>query len=174
MPRRRSHRPDVEVFAEIGIIDQLATTRIDRLLPDSLTSAQFSVLNHLAVHGREETPASLADIFLVTKGAMTNTLQRLEGRALILVTGDPTDARRKKVSITEEGHKAYTDCVAALRPMMESMREAFTQDEFQDALPFLNALRVWLVETRNETRTAGKTEAEPAPGPSPKATEIWR
>ena len=174
MPRRRSHRPDVEVFAEIGIIDQLATTRIDRLLPDSLTSAQFSVLNHLAVHGREETPASLADIFLVTKGAMTNTLQRLEGRDLISVTGDPTDARRKKVSITEEGHKAYNDCVAALRPMMESMREAFTQDEFQDALPFLNALRVWLVETRNETRTAGKTEAEPAPGPSPKATEIWR
>ena len=160
MPRRRSHRPDVEVFAEIGIIDQLATTRIDRLLPDSLTSAQFSVLNHLAVHGREETPASLADIFLVTKGAMTNTLQRLEGRALISVTGDPTDARRKKISITAEGHTAYDACVAALRPMMESMREAFTQDEFQDALPFLNALRVWLVETRNEMKAAGKAEPE--------------
>ena len=174
MPRRRSHRPDVEVFAEIGIIDQLATTRIDRLLPDSLTSAQFSVLTHLAVHGREETPASLADIFLVTKGAMTNTLQRLEGRDLISVTGDPTDARRKKVSITEEGHKAYNACVAALRPMMESMREAFTQDEFQDALPFLNALRVWLVETRNETRPLGKPEREAAPDPSAKATEIWR
>ena len=123
-------------------------------------SAQFSVLNHLAVHGREETPASLADIFLVTKGAMTNTLQRLEGRALISVTGDPTDARRKKVAITPEGHKAYDACVAALRPMMESMREAFTQDEFQDALPFLNALRVWLVETRNEMKAAGKAEPE--------------
>lgn len=175
MPRRRSHRPDVEVFAEIGIIDQLATTRIDRLLPDSLTSAQFSVLNHLAVHGREETPASLADIFLVTKGAMTNTLQRLESRDYISVTGDPTDARRKKVSITPEGHKAYDACVAALRPMMESMREAFTQDEFQDALPFLNALRVWLVETRNE-KPAGKPDPEPEVGPDPsaKATEIWR
>ena len=108
---------------------------------------------------------------------MTNTLQRLEGRDLILVTGDPADARRKKVSITEEGHKAYTACVAALRPMMESMREAFTQDEFQDALPFLNALRVWLVETRNEIRAAGKAEPDPeppAPAPSAKATEIWR
>ena len=63
----RAHRPDVQVFAEIGIIDQLATTRIDRLLPDGISSAQFSVLNHLAVHGREETPASLAETFVVTK-----------------------------------------------------------------------------------------------------------
>lgn len=154
MPRPLSKRPDVEVFAEIGMIDQLATTRIDRLLPDGLTSAQFSVLNHLAVHGREESPASLADLFVVTKGAMTNTLQRLEGRALIAVAGDPNDARRKKITITPDGHKAYDACVAALRPMTESMREAFTQDEFQDALPFLNALRVWLVETRNEVKPA--------------------
>ena len=49
--RAKSQRPDVQVFAEIGIIDQLATTRMDRLLPVGLTSAQFSVLNHLAVHG---------------------------------------------------------------------------------------------------------------------------
>ena len=45
MPRVLSPRPDVEVFAEIGLIDQLATTMIDRLLPTGLTSAQFSVLN---------------------------------------------------------------------------------------------------------------------------------
>lgn len=154
MPRPLSKRPDVEVFAEIGMIDQLATTRIDRLLPDGLTSAQFSVLNHLAVHGREESPAALADLFVVTKGAMTNILQRLEGRALIDVSGNPNDARRKRVVITQEGQKAYDACVVALRPMTESMREAFTQDEFQEVLPFLNALRVWLVETRNEVKPA--------------------
>ena len=38
--------------------------------------------------------------------------------------------------------------MSGLRPMMESLREAFTQEEFHDALPFLNALRVWLAETR--------------------------
>ena len=151
MPRRRSHRPDVEVFAEIGIIDQLATTRIDRLLPDSLTSAQFSVLNHLAVHGREETPASLAETFVVTKGAVTNILQRLEAAGLIAVIADASDGRRKRVSITPNGSEAYEASVASLRQMMESMREAFTQDEFQDALPFLKALRVWLAETRSAT-----------------------
>ncbi len=148
MPRALSQRPDVEVFAEIGLIDQLATTMIDRLLPTGLTSAQFSVLNHLATHGREETPASLTGIFMVTKGAMTNILQRLEGRALIAVTIDPADARRKKVVITDEGRAAWERSVQGLRPMMDSLREAFTPGEFQDALPFLNALRGWLTETR--------------------------
>jgi DNA-binding MarR family transcriptional regulator len=145
----RAQRPDVQVFAEIGIIDQLATTRIDRLLPAGISSAQFSVLNHLAVHGRAETPASLAEIFVVTKGAVTNILQRLEAAGLIAVIADASDGRRKRVSITPKGSEAYEASVASLRPMMESMREAFTQEEFQDALPFLKALRVWLAETRS-------------------------
>ncbi len=148
MPRALSHRPDVEVFAEIGLIDQLATTMIDRLLPTGLTSAQFSVLNHLATHGREETHASLTNAFMVTKGAMTNILQRLESRALISITPDPTDARRRKVTITPDGRAAWERSVVGLRPMMESLREAFTAGEFQDALPFLNALRGWLAESR--------------------------
>jgi len=148
MPRALSQRPDVEVFAEIGLIDQLATTMIDRLLPTGLTSAQFSVLNHLATHGREETPASLVDIFMVTKGAMTNILQRLESRDLIAVTIDPADARRKKVVITPAGMSAWEASVKGLRPMMDSLREAFTATEFQDALPFLNALRGWLAEAK--------------------------
>ena len=147
---QRSHRPDVQVFAEVGIIDQLATTRMDRLLPDGISSAQFSVLNHLSVHARDETPASLAEAFLVTKGAMTNILQRLETQAFIKVTGDAADGRKKRVALTAEGQAAYEACVSSLRPMMESMREAFTQEEFQQALPFLNALRVWLAETRGQ------------------------
>ena len=140
-------RPDVQVFAEIGMIDQLATTRIERLLPQGLTSPQFGVLNHLA-HGREESPASLARTFQVTKGAMTNTLQRLEGRGLVLVAPDATDGRRKRVTITKPGLETYDGAVAALRPMMESLREAFTVAEFAEALPFLTALRTWLDETR--------------------------
>ena len=147
MPSALASRPDVQVFAEIGMIDQLATTRIERLLPQDLTSPQFSVLNHLA-HGREESPASLAQTFLVTKGAMTNILQRLEGRGLVSVAPDASDGRRKRVTITREGLEAYDAALVALRPMMESLREAFTVSEFADTLPFLTALRTWLDETR--------------------------
>ena len=147
MPAALSSRPDVQVFAEIGMIDQLATVRIERLLPLGLTGAQFNVLNHLA-HGREETPASLAQAFLLTKGAMTNTLQRLEARSLVRVEPDPADGRRKRVTITREGLAAHDQALSALRPMMESLREAFTTAEFSEALPFLTALRGWLGDTR--------------------------
>ena len=140
-------RADVQVFAEIGMIDQLATTRIERLLPEGLTSPQFSVLNHLS-HGRQETPASLARTFQVTKGAITNTLQRLESRGLVMVAPDPSDGRRKRVTITAEGLSAYDNSLGALRPMMESLREAFTVSEFAETLPFLTALRTWLDKTR--------------------------
>jgi DNA-binding MarR family transcriptional regulator len=148
MPRALAQRPDVEVFAEVGMIDQLATTLIDRLLPTGLTSAQFAVLNHLATHGREETPASLVQQFVVSKGAMTNILQRLESRGLVTTEPDPADARRKKVSITAEGMAVWDASVRNLRPLMESLREAFTADEFQSVLPFLSALRDWLQESK--------------------------
>ena len=68
-------------FTEIGIIEQLARNRLERGLPDGLKISQFSVLNHLVRLGGEWSPARLARAFQVTKGAMTNTLQRLEKRA---------------------------------------------------------------------------------------------
>ncbi|HNK68572.1 MAG TPA: helix-turn-helix domain-containing protein, partial [Flavobacteriales bacterium] len=40
--------------------------------------SHFSVLNHLARTGEERTPAQLARAFHVTRGAMTNTLTKLE------------------------------------------------------------------------------------------------
>lgn len=148
MPSVLAPRPDVQVFAEIGVIDQLATTVIDRHLPPGLTSAQFSVLNHLATHGREETPSSLMDVFMVTKGAMTHILQRLESRGLVSVKTDPADARRKRVTITPDGLDVHAAAVGGLKPMMEALRSAFTDEEFAGVLPFLNALRDWLQETR--------------------------
>jgi len=62
-------------FNEIGIINQLFSTAFRRALPDGMTSAQFTVLNHFARLGGERTPAQLAASFQVTKGAITNTLQ---------------------------------------------------------------------------------------------------
>ena len=68
-------RPDVQVFTEIGIIDQLVTNRLERVLPAGLSYAQFGVLVHFARRGGQESPAQQAKAFQVTKGAMTYTLQ---------------------------------------------------------------------------------------------------
>lgn len=141
-------RPDVRVMTEIGIIAQLSNARLDRTLPDGMSAAQFGVLTHFMRRGGRENPARLAKVFQVTKGAMTNTLQRLEAQSFVAIIGDEADGRRKWVSLTDKGARAFDQGLAAMRPHLEGMRAAFTEDEFKAALPFLQALRIWLDENR--------------------------
>ncbi len=141
-------RPDVSVLTEIGIISQLSTAALERSLPDGMSAAQFGVLTHFMRRGGEDSPARLAAAFQVTKGAMTNTLQRLEAQGFVRVLADEADGRRKWVSLTSDGARAYETGLMALRPRMEGLREAFTDAEFVAALPFLKALRVWMDENR--------------------------
>jgi DNA-binding MarR family transcriptional regulator len=141
-------RPDVQVFTEIGIIDQLVTARLERSLPEGMSAAQFGVLTHFTRRGGSQTPVQLARAFQVTKGAMTNTLQRLEAQGFVDIVPDETDGRRKLVTMTAKGAEAYEGAIAALRPYYANLREAFTPQEFEDALPFLRALRIWLDDNR--------------------------
>ncbi|MDP1631302.1 MAG: MarR family transcriptional regulator [Caulobacter sp.] len=141
-------RTDFQVMTEIGIIAQLANARLERSLPEGLSAAQFGVLNHFMRRGGQESPAQLAKAFQITKGAMTNTLQRLEAQGFVAIVGDKADGRRKLVSLTPAGVAAYEAGVAALRPRMEAMRAAFTEAEFAAALPFLTGLRTWLDDNR--------------------------
>jgi DNA-binding MarR family transcriptional regulator len=145
---RAKDRPDVQVFTEIGIIDQLVSARLERSLPDGMSNAQFRVLTHFCRRGGAETPAQLARAFQITKGAMTNTLQRLEAQGFVEIVGDETDGRRKLVTLTPAGAAAYEQAITALRPYYGTLREAFTPEEFSGALPFLKALRGWLDENR--------------------------
>lgn len=73
----------IRFFNEIGIIEQLARKRFARVLPRGLTLSRFGVRNHVTRLGHESSPLQLARAFQVTKGAMTNTWKRLEGRGLI-------------------------------------------------------------------------------------------
>lgn len=65
--------------------------------------SHFSVLNHLVFVGGERSPAQLANTFHVTRGAMTNTLAKLEWAGYVHVRPDWDDARRKMVAISRPG-----------------------------------------------------------------------
>jgi len=148
MLRTARQRPDVEVFAAIGAIEQLTRNRLERALPDGLSQAGFAVLSHFARTGAPSNPAALAAAFQLTKGAMTNTLQRLEAQGFVLITDDPADGRRKIVSLTLAGAAAQAAGLAATRPQLDSLREAFEAGEFAGVLPFLDRLRGWLDRNR--------------------------
>jgi DNA-binding MarR family transcriptional regulator len=148
MTRSPRPRTDVQVFTEIGVIGQLTRNRLERALPAGLSQAQFGLLTQLAQQGGEQSPVQLARDFQVTKGAMTNTLQRLEGQGFVSVVDDAADGRRKRVSITPAGLVAHDQGVKAARPAMDALRTRFSDADFTTALPFLSALRQWLDENR--------------------------
>ncbi len=132
------------LFVEIGIIEQLARNRFERALPDGLKVSQFGVLNHLARLGGDWGPARLANAFQVTKGAMTNTLSRLEKRGLVLIVADPDDGRGKLVSITPTGRNICEKCVQSVGPLITELSAHLGGRDLKSALSVLEKVRVYL------------------------------
>jgi DNA-binding MarR family transcriptional regulator len=139
--------PEIQVFDEIGLIEVGVRTVITRCLPVGVTYPQFEVMNVLMRRGDGQTPAQLATLLQMTPGAITNTLQRMEATGLAAAEPDAHDKRKKRVTLTPEGRDSWYRAMAAIKPRMASLREGFTSKEFREVLPFLRALRCWMLET---------------------------
>ena len=134
----------VALFGELFMADQLARNRISKVLPKGMELSHFSVLNHLARIGDERTPAQLARAFHVTRGAMTNTLTRLEWAGHVHIRPDWDDARRKFVAISPSGRAARDAAVHAVTPLIGEVVQALGADRVKAVLPVLRELRVRL------------------------------
>ncbi len=134
----------VALFGELFMADQLARNRISKVLPKGMELSQFSVLNHLARLNEERSPAQLAKAFHVTRGAMTNTLSRLEWAGHIHIRPDWDDARRKFVAISPAGRAARDAAVQAVTPLIAEVVDALGADRVRSVLPVLRELRVRL------------------------------
>ena len=134
----------VALFSELFMADQLARNRLSQVLPKGMELSHFSVLNHLARIEAERTPAQLAQAFHVTRGAMTNTLSRLEWAGHVHVRPDWDDARRKLVSISPSGRSARDAAIAAIAPVLREVVESIGPDRVRAALPVLRELRTRL------------------------------
>lgn len=129
------------LFTEIGIIAQLSGNSLERVLPEGMSLAQFGVLTHFIRLGGAWAPSRLAAAFQVTKGAMTNTLKRLEAQGFVKITDDPRDARAKLVEITEAGKRAREQAIRAIGPVMAGITADIPPVDVKSALPFLENLR---------------------------------
>ena len=126
--------------------DQLARNRLARALPKGMELSHFSVLNHLARLGDERSPTQLAKIFHVTRGAMTNTLNRLEWAGHVHIRPDWEDARKKLVSISPSGRAACNAAIAAIAPMLAEAVQRIGEEKVRAALPVLREVRLRLSE----------------------------
>ncbi|WP_347311768.1 MarR family winged helix-turn-helix transcriptional regulator [Defluviimonas sp. SAOS-178_SWC] len=137
----------VALFSEVFMADQLARNRISRALPKGMELSHFSVLNHLAHLNDERSPAQLADTFHVTRGAMTNTLAKLEWAGHVHIRPDWDDARRKFVSISPAGRAARDAAVAAITPVIGDVVRAIGPEKVRAVLPILRDIRLRLGES---------------------------
>lgn len=135
-------------FNEIGIINQLSSTRAERNMPHGLTMSQYSVLNHFVRGLPPKSPLELANAFQVTKGAMTNTLKQLEKKRFVNIRPHDIDGRSKIVSISEAGVSAHQDAIQTLRVAFSDFIEVFDSTELDDIMPLLEKVRIWLDNNR--------------------------
>lgn len=132
----------VALFSEMLTADQLVRARLRSALPKGMELSHFIVLNYLAQHRDERSPAELARVFHLTRGALTNTLNRLEWAGHIHVRPDWDDARRKRVAISPAGQTAREAALAAIRPIMTEAVREIGLARTRAAIPVLREMRV--------------------------------
>ena len=131
----------VSLFGEILALDQLVRNRLAKVLPKGMELSHFSVLNQLSHTKTERTPAQIAKSFRVTKGAITNTINKLELSGYIHVRPDWDDARRKMVSISPAGIVARNNALQAVTPIINELISEMGEERLKTIVPILRELR---------------------------------
>ena len=131
----------VSLFGEILALDQLVRARLAKVLPKGMELSHFSVLNQLSHTKVERTPAQIAKSFRVTRGAITNTLNKLELSGYIHIRPDWDDARRKMVSISPAGVVARNNALAAVTPIINELIIEMGEERLKAIVPILRDLR---------------------------------
>ena len=131
----------VSLFGEILALDQLVRNRLAKVLPKGMELSHFSVLNQLSHTKTERTPAQIAKSFRVTRGAITNTLNKLELSGYIHVRPDWDDARRKMVSISPAGILARNNALTAVTPIINELVSEMGEERLKAIVPILRELR---------------------------------
>ncbi|MCC5956567.1 MAG: MarR family transcriptional regulator [Natronohydrobacter sp.] len=134
------------LFSELLMADQLARNRLSKVLPKGMELSHFGVLNLLVRQQVELSPADLARAFHVTRGAMTNTLTKLEWAGYVHIRPDWDDARRKMVAISPAGRAARDAALAAITPLIDDAVQMLGEERVRQTIPVLRSLRQRLVE----------------------------
>jgi DNA-binding MarR family transcriptional regulator len=114
-------RPDLDISpqAVIGRLHRLANHLTDDLVAVyrtfDLSEGEFDVLATLRRSGApyERTPSDLAASTMVTTGAMTKRIDRLEARGFVSRRQSDMDGRGRVIALTTTGRDLIDDAVAA-------------------------------------------------------------
>lgn len=130
-------RPDLDaspmlVFSRLSRISRhFDLLRRKAFAAHRLEPWEFDVLASLRRAGKPYamTPGQLLSELLVSSGTMTNRIDRLEQRGLVVREPSPADRRAVLVRLTDEGLQQVDSALGALLTIERELLEAFTSAE---------------------------------------------
>jgi len=159
-------RPDLDA-SPMGVFGRLSRAKavLDRSLSRTfgrfgLHSWEFDVLATLRRNGEPYslTPTELYRSMMLSSGAMTNRLDRLEGRGLVRRSRDPRDRRGVRITLTEEGLELIERAVEAHVEGEEKMLGSLSEEDRELLAGLLRKLLISM-----EVAECGETEPTGVP-----------
>jgi DNA-binding MarR family transcriptional regulator len=108
------------------------------------TFGEFEVLSALVRSGppHQMKPTDLGYAIVLSSGAMTNRIDRLEQAGLVTRLPDPGDRRGTLVALTEKGRRTADEALVAVLANEERLLGALTADERDELAGLLRKLLV--------------------------------
>jgi DNA-binding MarR family transcriptional regulator len=164
-------RPDLDASAlgVVGRILRLAKhmrrNMKEALAPYGLDLWGFDVLAALRRAGPpySMSPTELRRVVMLTSGAMTNRVDRLEERGWVERVADHSDRRAIQVRLTERGEELIDDAAVARMEMAQDLLEPLAAD---DRLRLADLLRTLLLSRDGEAEPQRFRAARASRAPS--------
>ena len=135
-----------EVGHEIHVLSNMIGRKIDeekrqRNMAD-VSPVQIWVVRYLHEHkGEEICQRDLERDFNVTRSTVTGILQIMEKKGYILRVSVPTDARLKKILLTEKGEKLYYKVRDHIQETETFLVKGMTEEEVEQLLFLLGKIK---------------------------------
>ncbi len=154
--RERPHL-DVSGMAIIGRIsrlEKLIGSQLNAVFAQhGLESWEFDVLATLLRNGapHQLTPGQLLDSMMITSGAMTNRIDRLEHRGLVKRTKSPTDRRLVLVQLTKKGLEVVESTLKDHAANEQAIVATLPADQREQLVSLLRGLHLGIAKLLDET-----------------------
>lgn len=155
-------RPDVDVsgmaiIGRISRLERLIRSRLDAVFAaHGLESWEFDVLATLLRSGapHQLTPGRLIESMMITSGAMTNRIDRLENRGFVTRVKNPADGRQVLVELTESGLRTVDAALVDHAANERVITSALDPDQRDQLIDLLRTLHHAVVDGRSADNTA--------------------
>jgi DNA-binding MarR family transcriptional regulator len=109
----------------------------DQLLqPSGLRSTQFSLLLNISLHGNISV-GELGAILLMDQTTVTRNIEVLRKQGYINITKEDDDARKKSITITENGAKKHVEAKPLWEKAQSRIEQGLGSERYRDFLEML-------------------------------------